>query len=162
MIIKTKKHALDKNLYIKTSLLRHVRTQWYWLLIPLAVLILGLILHFTGVYKNIWIPIVSVVGAILYVAFWGVQFMGVTQLEQNKQLFDKFIYEIDSRQILAKINAKEGGIIKWDMIQSVEKTEKEYLLHISKGQFLQFPFSIFTSENDLRFFESILRRKELL
>jgi hypothetical protein len=162
MIIKTKKHALDKNLYIKTSLIHHMKTQWYWLLIPLAVFILGLILHFTGVYKNIWIPIVSVIGAILYVAFWGVQFMGVTQLEQNKQLFDKFIYEIDSRQILAKINAKEGGIIKWDMIKSVEKTEKDYLLHISKGQFLQFPFSIFTSDNDLRFFESILKRKELL
>ncbi len=162
MIVKTKKFALDKKEYLSIAFKRHLQKDWKWLLIPAGVFVLGLVLHFTGTYKNWWIPVVSVIGAGLYLLFWYAQFYAATQMEQNKQMFDKFLYEIDSRQILVKINQKEGGIIKWDTIKEVEKRESAFLLIIGKGQFLHFPFHVFNSEHDLRLFESILKRKELL
>jgi YcxB-like protein len=162
MIVKTKKYALDKNKYTKMAFSRHIKSQWYWLLIPAAVFLLGIILSLTGVYKNYWIPIVAVLGAGGYVGFWYAQFYYVTTMEQNKQIFEKFMYEIDSRQILAKINQKEGGIIKWDQIQSVEKTPDAYLLVLNKAQFIHLPFTIFNSEHDIKLLDSILTRKNLL
>ncbi|MDZ7934873.1 MAG: YcxB family protein [Emticicia sp.] len=162
MIVKTKKFALDPKQYVNISFKRHMTKEWKWLLIPAAVFLLGLVLHFTGAYKNWWIPVVAVVGGGLYVLFWYIQFYAASQMEQNKQMFDKFMYEIDSRQILVKINAKEGGIMKWDTIQSAERTEDAILLIIGKGQFLRFPSTVFNSEHDLKLFESILKRKELL
>ncbi len=162
MIVKTKKFALDKKEYVSISFKRHLKTGWKWLLIPAGIFLLGLVLHFTGTYKNWWIPVVSVVGAGLYILFWYAQFYAASQMEQNKQMFDKFMYEIDSSKILVKINQKEGGVMKWDSIQSAEKMTDAFLLIIGKGQFLRFPFNVFNSEHDMKLFESILKRKELL
>lgn len=162
MTIKTKKFSLDKKEYINYSFKRRMITRWYWFLIPAAVLVLGLVLNFTGIYKNWWIAIVAVIGAILYAVFWYAQYYAATEMEQNKQMFEKFAYEIDSRQILVKLNAKEGGIIKWETITSAEKTPDSFMLFVSAAQFLRFPFSAFNSEHDLKLMETILRRKELL
>ncbi|MGR3810223.1 YcxB family protein [Jiulongibacter sp. NS-SX5] len=163
MIVKTKKFALDKKKYINMAFTRQIKNSWYWLLIPLAVMILGLGLHFSGVYKNWWILITGFVGGLLYIAFWYIQFYAATQMEQNAQMFDKFAYEIDSRQILVKVNKREGGVIKWDTILSAEKLENnDFLLHIARGQFLHFPKNVFNSEHDMKLMENILRRKSLL
>jgi hypothetical protein len=160
--IRTKKYALEPKTYINLAMRQWAKDQWKWAFIPLALLIGNVILNVTGAYHNWWIYVVVVLGALLYVLFWGIQFTGVTQLEQNKPLFQKYVYEIDSRQILMRINAKEGGIIKWDMIQSARKTKDAYLLMMGKHQFLHLPFAIFNSDNDLRFMDSLLKRKSLL
>lgn len=162
MTIKTKKFALDKKHYINYSFKRRMTTRWYWFLIPAAVLVLGLILHFTGIYKNWWIAITAVVGAILYAVFWYAQYYAATEMEQNKQMFDRFSYEIDSRHILMKMNAKEGGMIKWNTIENAEMTKDAFMLFISNSQFLRFPFTVFNSNHDLKMMETILRRKELM
>ena len=162
MTVKTKKFALNKKDYIKLAFKRQMMNSWKWLLIPLAIAILGLILHFSGTYKNWWILITAVIGAILFVLFWYLQFYAATQLEQNAQMFQKFAYEIDSRQIIVKVNAKEGGVFQWENIKNAEKTDKEFLLHISRGQFLQFPFSVFNSDHDRKLMEAILNRKGLI
>lgn len=162
MIVKTKKFALNKKLYIKKAFANQMKTSWKWLLIPAAVAILGLGLHFSGVYKNWWILITAIIGGGLYVLFWYVQFYAATEMDQNKQMFEKFAYEIDSRQIMVKINAKEGGIVKWESILSAEKDKSGYFLHIGRGQFLHFGFEVFNAEHDCKLFESILRRKNLL
>lgn len=162
MIVKTKKFALDKKLYINRAFKNQMKKSWVWLLIPAAVVILGLGLHFSGVYKNWWIMITAIVGGGLFVLFWYIQFFAATQMEQNKQMFDKFSYEIDSRQILVKINQKEGGIVKWDTILSAEKDNTGYFLHIGRGQFLHFAYSVFNTEHDQKLLDSILRRKNLL
>jgi hypothetical protein len=99
---------------------------------------------------------------ILYLLFWAIQFTGVTQLEQNKVLFQKLLYEIDGRQILIKLNAKEGMQMKWEMIKKAYKEKDHFLLVISKAQFIHLPYSIFNSDNDVKFTESLLRRKNLL
>jgi hypothetical protein len=162
MVVKTKKFALDKKHYIKKAFADQISKMKIWFLIPAAVAVLGLGLHFSGVYKNWWILIVAIIGAILFAAFWYIQFYAATQMEQNKQMFDKFAYEVDSRQILVKLNAKEGGVIKWDMVQTAEKDATGFYLHMGRGQFLHFRNDVFNSEHDQKLFESILRRKNLL
>lgn len=160
--IRTKKYALETKTYISLAMRQWFQKQWVWGFVPLGLIVGNVVLNLTNVYPNWWIYLVVVLGAVLYVLFWGIQFTGVTQLEQNKPLFQRYSYEIDSRQILMRINAKEGGVVKWDMIQSVQKSKEAYVLMMGKYQFLYLPYSIFGSDNDLRFMDSLLRRKELL
>ncbi|WP_420147426.1 YcxB family protein [Spirosoma sp.] len=184
MIVKTKKYALDQKTYINIALRQWVKENWKWAFVPLALIILNVVLNLTNVYPNYWIYIVIVLLTVLYVLFWAVQITGISQMEQSKALFQKYIYEIDSRQILMRINAKEGGILKWAQIDSVIKDKDAYILFLdsgdalnnvkanwfaktvtkglSKAQFIYLPFSIFNSENDLRFTDALLRRKGLL
>ena len=71
-------------------------------------------------------------------------------------------YEIDSRQILMKVNAREGMPVQWSMIKRVEMTKDAFVLYLSKAQFIHLPFRIFNSDNDKKFLEAILKRKELI
>lgn len=160
--IKTKKYALDKQKYVNINLRQVWKQQWFWSFVPLALIILNVVLNLTGWYPNWWIYVVIVLGAVLYGLFWLVQFTGVTQLEQYKPLFQRFAYEIDSRQILLKSSQNEAGMMKWDMIKSVYKDKDAFVLVISRGQFLYLPFSIFNSEHDLKLMERILKQKGFL
>jgi len=184
MIVKTKKYALEQKTYISVALRQWVLQNWKWGFLPLGLILLNVVLSVTGVYPNYWIYIVIVLLTILYVLFWGVQITGIAQMEQSKPLFQKYVYEIDSRQILMRINAKEGGILKWNQIGSVEKDKNAYILFLdnaeamkgmkanwftravtkglAKAQFLYLPYTIFTSDNDLRFTDALLRRKGFL
>ena len=162
MAIKTKKFGLEKKQYIRKAFVHRLIILKFWFLIPAGVALLGLILNFTGVYKNWWILITAIIGALLFAGFWYFQFYYASTLEQNAQLFEKFAYEIDQKQILMKLNAKEGGIIKWDMIKSAEKDKDGFYLHMGIGQFLFFKNNVFNSTHDMKLFESILNRKGLL
>lgn len=184
MIVKTKKYALEQKTYISVALRQWVLQNWKWGFVPLGLIVLNVVLNLTGAYPNYWIYIVIVLLTILYVLFWGVQITGIAQMEQSKPLFQKYVYEIDSRQILMRINAKEGGILKWNQIGSVEKDKNAYILFLdnaeamkgmkanwfartvtkglAKAQFLYLPYTIFTSDNDLRFTDALLRRKGFL
>ena len=184
MIVKTKRYAIDRKTYINVALKQWLRDNWKYIFIPIALIFVNAILGITGVYPNIWIYVVVFLLTILYVLFWAVQITGISQMEQSKPLFEKYIYEIDSRQILMRINAKEGGMLKWDQIKLVEKNKTGYIFYLdneaafknvkanwfakfvtkglAKAQFLYLPFSIFTSDNDTRFMETILKRKNLL
>jgi hypothetical protein len=184
MIVKTKKYALDQKTYINLALKQWLRDNWKWGLIPLVLIILNIVLFATGTFNHYWPAIVIFLLTVLYVLFWAVQITGIAQMEQSKALFQKYVYEIDSRQILMRINAKEGGILKWDQISSVNKDTDAYILYLdnaeatrnvkanwiakivtkglAKAQFLYLPFSIFNSEQDMKFTDAILRRKGLL
>jgi YcxB-like protein len=162
MAVKTKRFALDKKNYVSIALRQVWNEQKMWVLVPLGLIMLNAVLNITRWYPNYWIYIVTILGAALYVGFWWVQFQGVTQLEQYKQLFEKYMYEIDSRQIVVKMNAKEGGIMPWEQIKTATKEKDSYLLVMSRGQFLQFPFDVFNSEHDIKLFERILKQKNLL
>ncbi|WP_288429892.1 YcxB family protein [uncultured Spirosoma sp.] len=184
MIVKTRKYALDQKTYINLALKQWLRDNWKFGLIPLALIILNIVLYATGTFDHYWPAIVIFLLTVLYVLFWAVQITGIAQMEQSKALFQKYVYEIDSRQILMRINAKEGGILKWDQISSVNKDKEAYILYLdnaeatrnvkaswiaktvtkglAKAQFLYLPYSIFNSEQDLKFTDAILRRKGLL
>ncbi len=156
MIIKTKKYQLQTGTYIKMGLKSILKEQWWVILIALVIC--------CGYFwiASIWWIIGAIIAYGLYVLFWAIQFTGVTQMEQNKPIFQKMAYEIDSRQILMKINAREGMPVQWNMIKRVELTKDAFVLYLSKAQFIHLPFKIFNSDNDKKFLETILKRKELL
>ncbi|MBN3521401.1 YcxB family protein [Algoriphagus lutimaris] len=156
MIVKTKKYQLETGTYIKMGLTSILKEQWWVILIAVAIM--------CGYF---WIPSIWwIIGALiaygLYVLFWAIQFTGVTQMEQNKTIFEKMAYEIDSRQILMKINTRQGMPVQWNMIKKAEVKKDAYVLYLSKAQFIHLPFRIFNSDNERKFMETILKRKELI
>jgi hypothetical protein len=157
MIAKTKKIQLEKKAYIKMAMISTLKKYWWHFSFPVSIALLTIFWP-----NTVWFIVTGVIGAILYVAFWYIQFYGVTNMEQNKLFFEKFKYEIDSRQILMKLNDKQAMPLTWDQVKRVEKTDKHYNLFLSQAQFINLPFDSFLSDNDLRFFDSILKRKEYL
>ncbi len=154
MIIKTKKYQLEKKLYIKISMLNFLKKQWY---IVFAPIVLAGLLYFSW-----WWMFAVVLIPGLYILFWFVQFYGVTMMPDSQMMFDKYMFEIDSRQILVKLNAKQGMQIAWDKITGAVQTKDAYMLMLSKAQFFYLPYKIFNTDTEMRFLESILKRKELL
>ena len=111
MIVKTKKYKLESGTYIKMGLVNVLKEQWWVILIAVAIAC-----GYFWIASWWWISM-AILAYILYLLFWVIQFAGVTQMEQNKVIFEKMSYEIDSRQILMKLNAQQGMPIKWDLIK---------------------------------------------
>ena len=153
MIVKTKRYQLSPGTYIKIGMMNILREQWWVILIALA------LSGMTFLLPSHWWWIGSLIALILYGLFWLIQFAGVSQLDQNKIMFEKFNYEITSQQILMKLNVKQGMPVKWESIKKAQITKKGILLILSKAQFIYLPLKVFNSENEIRFMESILRRK---
>jgi hypothetical protein len=156
MIVKTKKYQLSTKKYIKLGMLNILRSQWWVILIALA------IASMTFIIPSIWWWIGSLIAFVLYGLFWLIQFAGVPQLEQNKILFERLNYEITSQQILIKLNPKQGMPMKWENIKRAFIGKDFYLLILSKAQFIYLPFRIFNSDNERKFMETILRRKNYI
>ncbi len=74
-------------------------------------------------------------------------------------LFEKLSYEISSQQILIKLNSKQGMPMKWEQIKRAQKGKDAFTLFVSKAQVVHLPFRIFNSENEIRFLETVLKRK---
>jgi len=74
------------------------------------------------------------------------------------------MYEIGSQHIILKEKetSPQGMQIKWEMIKSAEKHKDAFVLYLSIAQFIYLPFKIFQNDNDMKFTEAILRRKNLL
>jgi hypothetical protein len=153
MIVRTKKYQLATGKYIGLALAGVLKQQWWVFLIYFAIC--------SGFFiiPNAWWIIGASIALILYVLFWLVQFAGVTQLEQSKFLFNKLNYELSSQQILVKLNAKQGMPMKWDQIKRASAKKEAFLLFVSKAQLIYLPHRIFNSDNEIKFFETILKRK---
>jgi len=156
MIVKTKKYKLETKTYNKLGMINILKEQRWVVLIALAIA--------SGYFfiASWWWISMAILAYVLYLLFWVIQFAGVSQMEQNKVMFEKLSYEIDSRQILMKVNPKQGMPIKWDLIKKAELTQDAFLLTMSKAQFIHLPFRIFNTENEKKFVETILRRKGFL
>lgn len=139
--------------YIKLGMINITKEQWWVYLIVIA-LCLGYLW-----IPNIWWFIGTGIAFVLYLLFWVIQFAGVTQMEQSKFLFDKLGYEITSQQLLLKLNTKQGMPIKWNQVKRATKGKDYFLLTLSKVQMIHLPFRVFNSENERKFFETILKRK---
>lgn len=161
MIVKTKKYQLPVKTYRRIGLGYVLKTQW-WLPVSIfsGIIVLNLLLNL--VYPNIWIFFFAPISLLFYYWFWWIQFTGAPQLEQMKPMFERFTFEISGKEIMMKKNPKEGMQMKWETIKRAEKTKDAFLLIFSKVQFIHLPFKIFNSDNDLRFTEALLKRKNLL
>lgn len=156
MIVKTKKYKLETGKYIKIALAGVLRQQWW-----VGLIVLTIMCGYFIVPSHWWIT-GALIAFTLYILFWLIQFAGITQMEQGKILFEKLSYEISSQQILIKINTKQGMPIKWDQIKRAKKQKDGFVLWMSKVQIIFFPNKVFKSDNERKFIETILRRKELI
>ncbi len=158
MIIKTKKYQLGREQFIKLGLL-HIAKEWWWAwLVPVAIMLIPII----WAAALWWCFGISLTLTVLYVLFWGVQFAGISQHEQGKLFFERLSYEIDSRQFLIKVDAKRGMPLAWEQFKKVQKTKKGYIFRLSLVQFIYLPYTAFRNENDIRFLDALLRRKNYL
>ncbi|MEM6842102.1 MAG: YcxB family protein [Bacteroidota bacterium] len=153
MIVKTKKYQLSTGTYIKLAMFNLLRQQW-WVFLIVAALMCGAFFIW-----SIWWIIGPLIALTLYVLFWLIQFTGVTQMEQNKILFERLSYEINSQQVLIKVNTKQGMPLKWDMIKDARIGKDHFVLIVSKAQLVHLPFRIFNTDNERKFLETILKRK---
>ena len=156
MNIRTRKYQLETSTYIKTALVAVLKEQWW-----VGLIYLGICAGYLWI-PNWWWIIGASIALVLYILFWLIQFAGVTQLEQGKILFQKLSYEINSQQILIKLNSKQGMPMKWDQIKRAQKGKDAFVLFVSKAQIIHLPFRIFNSENEIKFLESVLKRKGYL
>lgn len=156
MIVRTKKYKLATKTYISIAFKAVLKQQWWVGLIYLGICAMYFVL------PSWWWVIGASIALVLYVLFWLIQFAGVTQLEQGKFMFEKLSYEISSQQILLKLNPKQGMPMKWEQIKRVQHTKDAFILYVSKAQLLYFPHKIFNNENEIRFLETVLKRKGYL
>ena len=156
MIVKTKKYKLPTTTYVQLGLKNILREQWWVLLIALA------IMSGTFFIKTIWSVLAANIGLLLYFLFWVIQFYGVTYLEQNQLIFDRLRYEISSQQIMIQVTSKQGMPIAWDQVKRAIRQKEAFLLVISKAHLIYWPHKIFNSNHEIKFVETILKRKGLL
>jgi hypothetical protein len=156
MIVKTRKYKLETSTFIKLGLKNILKEQWWVWLIFIA------ICSMTFVVPSNWWWIGGLIALALYWLFWLIQFAGVTQMEQTKMLFEKLSYQITSKDIIIWVNTKQGMPVTWDKIKKAEIRKDAFLFVLSKAQFIYLPFRIFNSDNERKFVETILRRKELI
>ena len=156
MLVKTRKYKLETGKYIKIALAGVIRQQWWVILIALGIMAGSLI-----IWSHWWIT-GALIAYALYILFWIIQFAGITLMEQGKVLFDRLGYEITSQQILIKISSKQGMPIKWDQVKRAKLAKSGFILWMSKVQIIYFPFKIFNTQNERKFIETILRRKEYI
>ena len=156
MIVKTKKYGLEPKTYRGLAMNKVMTDLWWVFLIPVALASL------TFVFNEAWYAITAFIITLLYLLFWYIQFAGISQLEQYKMLFEKMTYEISSQQILMKINSKQGMPVKWEQIKKAKMGKDYFLLSLNRAHLVHLPFKIFTNQNDIKFVESVLKRKGLL
>ncbi|HAA11616.1 MAG TPA: hypothetical protein DCE41_07915 [Cytophagales bacterium] len=156
MNVKTKKYKLETKTYVRIGMMGVVRKQWWVGLIVLA------LCSMTFLVPSAWWVIGTLIALVLYLLFWLIQFYGLPQLEQNKFLFERLSYEINSKQILMKLNPRQGMPITWDKIKRARVSGDDITLYLSKVQVIHLPKKIFNTDNERKFVESILRRKGYL
>ena len=155
MNVKTNKYKLETGTYTKLGLLNVLREQWWVSLIVIAIC--------SGFFfiPSYWWFIGAGIGLVLYILFWIIQFIGITQMEDSKFLFERLGYEINSQQVMIKVSSKQGMPVKWDTIKRAKVGKNYILLILSKVQMIHLPFKIFKSDNERKFVETILKRKGL-
>jgi len=156
MNVKTKKYKLETKTYVRIGMTGVLRKQWWVSLIVLA------LCSMTFLVPSAWWIIGTMIALVLYLLFWLIQFYGFPQLEQNKFLFERLSYEINSKQILMKLNPRQGMPLGWDKIQRAKVSADSITLYLSKVQMIHLPKKVFNTDNERKFVESILRRKGLL
>lgn len=153
MIVKTRKYKLETGTYVKLGMKNILRQQWWVFLIAAAIASMAFFIW------SIWWIIGAAIALVLYILFWLIQFYGIPQLEQNKILFDRLSYEISSKEVMIKVNPRQGMPLKWENIKKASIGKDYFLLVVSKAQLIHLPFKIFNNENERRFMETVLKRK---
>ena len=149
---------MPTQVFIRIGFVNALLQFWWAFFVPLVIAAAGLI----WMDYWYWFSIGAVLVTGLYLLFWYIQFYGITQLPQGKTLFERYSYEFKNENIVVKKSEKEGMILNWPQIVKAESREEALLLWVGRFQFFYIPNTIFTSDNDRRWVETVLRRKKLL
>lgn len=158
--ILTKKTQMEVKQYIQLGMKKVIRKFWYAFLVPPAIIIPGFI--WTGAL--VWLIVGALLVTILYFLFWYVQFYGLSIAPQGKALFERQLFAItpDFVGMMKSETDPQGMMIPWDKVTQVDRTDKEYVLHLTLAHMVIIPFEVFKSQQDQNFTEAILRRRNLL
>ena len=158
--ILTKKTQMDVKQYIQLGMKKVIRKFWFAFLVPPALLLPAII--WPGAL--VWLIVTALVVTILYFVFWYVQFYGLSIAPQGKALFERQLYAITPEYLgmMKSETDPQGMMIPWDKIELVERTDKEFVMHLTLAHMLIIPFDIFKSQQDQNFAEAIMRRRNLL
>ncbi|HEX8326226.1 MAG TPA: hypothetical protein VF629_01710 [Hymenobacter sp.] len=177
LAIRTKKSQLTTDAYTRMVMGEVWKKDWVYALIPFALGLLPAIFA-----PSWWWLVLAVVLTVLFVLFRSAQVTGVTQMEQSKPLFERMSFEMDQKQLLLRVGPEKAMQLTWDMIGRARRDPDAYLLYLKPGTppeglaawrlwlartfdvpvFLHLPQRIFNSPNDVKLFEALLRRKNLL
>lgn len=150
--IQTKKIALQPNLYFKILILDRLKRDWWSYLVVVA----GIVLSF---WIGRWVGIVSVIAWILYFGFWMLQFYAVRYLPEAGPLFQTTSYNISGKNIVAMVSSKQGFTIEWKAIKKVKQIGEDYILFISRSQFVYIPKVAFSTDADKNVFKLMLQKR---
>ena len=156
MIVKTKKYKMPTSTYVRLGLQNVLREQWWVLLIALTVASGTFFMH------TLWFVLGASIGLLLYFVFWLIQFYGITYVAENQVLFSPLRYEISSQQLIMQVTPKQGMPIVWNQIKRAVRKRDAFLLVISKAHLIYLPHKVFNSKHEIKFVETILKRKALI
>ena len=157
MLVKTRKYALSKKRYLRLVYVGFLQKHGIWILLAYALLNAGVFL-----WPSWWWAVASTVALLLYLLFWLLQFKGVTYLEQFKMFFERLSYEIDSRQIMIKLSAREGMPVPWTKIKRARMGNDGFVFYLNVAQIIHIPFKVFHSDHEIKVVETLLRRKQYI
>ena len=157
MVVRTRKYALPKKLYMRLAYLALLQKQLKWMLLAYLLLNAGTLLWFSW-----WWLIGSTVLLVVYQLFWLIQFAGITYLDQFKLLFQKLSYEVDSKQLLIKLNTREAMPVPWSKVKRARIQKDGFVLYLSIAQLIYLPFKIFQSQHEIKVLETLLRRRNYI
>lgn len=153
-MITTKKVKLTPKKLFALLLVRYFKRRW-WLFIWLfvAAIILGLDRqqdHLDGLvlFLAIFLPVILVL-----------QFWRYADSKDNKLFLLERYYEIDSDKINGIIDNDTYSPINIEHIIKVDIVLKNYLLYISKDQFIYIPIDSFENDSDRQWFENEVIKK---
>lgn len=158
--IMTKKTQMEVKQFVTLGMKKVIKKYWWAFLVPPAIIMPGFI--WTGAL--IWLIAGALLVTGLYLAFWYLQFYGLSMHPQGKMLFEKQLYAITHEYlgIMKKETDPQGAMIPWTQVQLVEKTPTAYVVHVTLAQIMILPYDIFQSQQDLNFTEAIMRKHGLL
>ena len=147
-MITTKKVKLTPRQFFLILIIRHIKKQW-WLFA--AILFLAIFFLVNGI--NDPVQMFFPVFAIIYPALIVIQFWKYVTSKDNKLLLLERYYEIDNEKINGVIDRDTYSPIKLDHFIKVDLIRNNYLLFVSKNQFIYIPVDAFESDQDKEWFE---------
>jgi uncharacterized membrane protein SirB2 len=156
--IKTKKFQLNIKDYTKIAMISTLRKLWWVFLVSIAIILPGLY----WLKALPWLAGTSLLLTGIFVLLMWAFFRNMNTLPQGKMLFEKVFYLFDNQGVKVMVKENEGMDLKYEMIKSVQQDKTGYTFFLTPVQFFKVPFSVFSSENDQKLAEAMLRRRKMI
>ncbi len=153
-MIKTRVIELTAGDFFYLLLIIYMKKHWLTLIwIWTLIFILVLNANISSV-EYLLISILIVFQLVLVVQYW----LYANSKDNRIYLMPRF-FEIDSQQIVERMDDKTSSTIKTERFVRVMRTGKYYLLFVAKNEYLYIPFNAFETDSDREWFENEIVNK---